>query len=474
MGYDFAVIEVANCPADVCTDWYQVVVDAAAYPYQEEFKLWGSTADWGWLGTGDFAYYYPGLPAVDDDGWVNGMTVDLLDAYDMVGGTYNAFVPGQFISVRFRMQSDGGWNQRGIKIDDLSIPGLDAELNNGFGTDVDTGVFVETFDNMDNWCTDIMHYGQFWEHIADQEWCATFPDCGGIIDGLIWETEIMDAYEAYLTFIVDFDLGGSGEAFAQISSDGGVTWYTLAHYTGVDTITEHFDITPWAGNDVLIRFLYENHGSAGFICVDELQITGKKDTTAPTSDITMTGTMKDSGWYSTAVSITLTADDEGSGVKEIHYVLDGVETVIAGDTATFTVSGDGVHNIEFWAVDFTGNEGAHTSVPTFRIDSGSPPTVAITAPEPGLYLFGNKLLSASRVIIIGAFTIEATASDAESGIYRVQFYLDGDIICEDTEAPFSAYCAEKHSGAGTIKVVAEDFAQNTAEDTLDITYFKFL
>jgi hypothetical protein len=29
-------------------------------------------------------------------------------------------------------------------------------------------------------------------------------------------------------------------------------------------------------------------------------------------------------------------------------------------------------------------------------------------------------------------------------------------------------------GDGTIRVVAEDFAQNTAEDTLDITYYKFL
>jgi len=29
-------------------------------------------------------------------------------------------------------------------------------------------------------------------------------------------------------------------------------------------------------------------------------------------------------------------------------------------------------------------------------------------------------------------------------------------------------------GAGTIKVIAEDFSGNTAEDTLDITYYKFL
>ena len=104
----------------------------------------------------------------------------------------------------------------------------------------------------------------------------------------------------------------------------------------------------------------------------------------------------------------------------------------------------------------------------------SPPTVSLTAPEPGLYLFGIKLLPTSKIIIIGAFIVEATASDAESGIYRLQFYLDGELFAEDTEPPFSVYCAIKHMGAGIIKVVAEDFVHNAAEDTLEITYYNFL
>lgn len=189
--------------------------------------------------------------------------------------------------------------------------------------------------------------------------------------------------------------------------------------------------------------------------------------------ITMTGTMTDAGWYSTPVSVKLTATDD-NGVKEVHYILDGKETVVAGSSASFTVSGNGAHNIEYWSVDLTGNVETHKTVPTFRIDSGAPPSVSITAPTPGLYLFGNRLLSLSKVFIIGAFTVEATASDAESGVYRVQFLLDGDVISEDTTAPFSAYVAAKHMGSGVLKVVAEDFSGNTAEDTLDITYYKFL
>ena len=108
-----------------------------------------------------------------------------------------------------------------------------------------------------------------------------------------------------------------------------------------------------------------------------------------------------------------------------------------------------------------------------EIDTG-PPEVKLIAPEPGLYLFGNKLLPTSKIILIGAFTVEATASDSESGVYRLQFYLDDELFAEDTETPFSVRCAVKHMGAGVIKVIAEDFVLNTAADTLDITYYNFL
>jgi hypothetical protein len=276
--------------------------------------------------------------------------------------------------------------------------------------------------------------------------------------------------------------GPTPTGFIEISTDGGENWFILDklynEFSG-GYVTDTYDISFFAGNEILIRFRIdgtdeEAQDANPFWCIDEITISGKKDDTAPTSSITMSGTMTDAGWYSSSVQCVITAVDDVA-MGEIHYILDGVEKVVSGDKATFSVTGNGAHNIEFWAVDLIGNEETpHNTVPTFRIDAGSPPSVAITAPDVGLYLFGNKLLSLSKVFIIGAFTVEATASDAESGVYRVQFFLDGDLISEDTAAPFSAYCAVKHMGAGTIKAVAEDFSGNTAEDTLDITYYKFL
>jgi hypothetical protein len=458
-GYDYVYLDISDdCEPDQETDWVNV----------ERFAYWPDSTydnalDWT---------YIAAYPTYLGDGWWHYV-------FDL-----SSLISDCDFTIRFWYESDGGWQARGFLVDDLSITGW---------RDEDGDPIVDTMDTMDNWYADCKYIGDYWD-TTSAPYCITIPFLP-VDNSLVWATEIEDAYEAWLTFDVTYDLADTScipdiygfQADVEISSDGGSTWYTLCEITGSATNEQYtYDITTHAGKPLLLKItIFFNGpvasildalscGTTNFFCLNDAWITGKSDDTAPTSTATMSGTMKESGWYTTSVQITVTASDEGAGRGEIHYIVDGVESVVSGDTATFTVSGNGEHNVEYWAVDAMGNEEAHHIIPAFRIDSGAPPSVAITAPEPGLYLFGNKLLSASKVIIIGAFTVEATASDAESGIYRVQFYLDGDLISEDTTVPFSAYIAEKHMGAGTIKVVAEDFAQNTAEDTLDVTYYKFL
>jgi len=190
----------------------------------------------------------------------------------------------------------------------------------------------------------------------------------------------------------------------------------------------------------------------------------------PSASVSLSGNSVGPGMYAGPVTVTITAVDD-MAMGEIHYTLDGVETVVDGNKATFKVSDDGDHTVTFFPVDATGNVGSTGSV-SFSIDN-SPPTVSITAPEPGLYLLGNKLLGMSKVFIIGAFTAEATADDAQ-GVAVVQFLLNGEVVGEDTTAPYDAYIAVKNMGAATLKVIAEDGVGNTAEDSMDITYYKFL
>jgi hypothetical protein len=309
-----------------------------------------------------------------------------------------------------------------------------------------------------------------------------------IDEAIIWETEIEDAYEAYLTANWVYDLPNGAELTFEISADGGDNWYIIAHEEGPKTIipsavpSTPFDLTPWAGNSLLIRVHLENHGVDtdsdgtpdtwydGYVCVDHVAIQGKQDLFPPTASISLSGNNVGPGMYAGPVSVTITAKDD-MAMGEIHYILDGTESVVSGNKATFTVSEDGDHTIEYWAVDATGNEGGHSSV-SFSIDN-SPPTVSLTAPEPGLYLFGSKLLSMNKPFIIGAFTAAATAEDAQ-GVAVVKFLLNGEVVGEDTEAPYDVYIAQKNMGGATLEAVAEDGVGNTASDSMDITYYKFL
>jgi hypothetical protein len=479
---DYSAVGPEHCDENIYWQIVDLVTGWAPYDY----PLY--VAPWTILGT------------LDADNWVRGAGIDFGILQDY------GFITGDEIGIRFRFQSDNyymdpgyGYGEiRGVRIDNVFIEDFFdvTEITDP------APVFEDLLDplcDLTNWCVYNLQYGQFWEEISDTEYCTFFPG-DPLLDALVWETEIADAYVAQLTLESDWSFGADEhETYGriEISKDGGANWFILDKLFGTSggyTTLGPYDLTSFTGNEILIRFIVDGvHAdmamwlslirgysviypgpNSGFWCINNLEIVGKKDTTAPDSMIQMSGTMTDAGWYSSAVSCTITATDDNE-VREIHYILDGVEKVVAGDVASFTVSGNGAHNIEFWAIDNVGNvETPHNTVPTFRIDAGSPPTVAITAPEPGLYLFGNKLLSLSKVMIIGAFTVEATADDAESGVYRVQFMLDGDLIAEDTEAPYSAYCAVKHMGAGTLSATAEDFSGNTADDTLDITYYKFL
>jgi hypothetical protein len=330
-----------------------------------------------------------------------------------------------------------------------------------------------------------------------------------IDEAIVWETEIADAYEAWLYCgewmwhgeTPSAPLKGAIISF-ELSADDGDHWYVIAKkdsatvlngYTHVDipagqepVLDDLFDLTPWAGQSLLLRLRVQNIGRniwdpnthsisyrtyyRGYVAIRDVHIYCKHDVLPPTASISLSGNLVGPGMYAGAVSFTITAVDD-MAMGQVHYKLDGVETTVNGNKATGKVSTDGAHTIEYWAVDASGNEGAHATV-SFSIDS-TPPTVSITGPEPGLYLFGKKLLSMSKPIIIGAFTAEATASDAQ-GLRVVRFMLNGEVIGEDTTAPYSAYIAVKNMGAATLKVVAVDGVGSTAEDTLDITYFKFL
>lgn len=93
------------------------------------------------------------------------------------------------------------------------------------------------------------------------------------------------------------------------------------------------------------------------------------DTTAPTTLASATPRLK--RWNKTPVTVLLNATDDaaGSGVREVHYALQGAETrseVIPGDSAPVTISAEGTTTLSYFAVDNEGNQEAAKTL-TVRI-----------------------------------------------------------------------------------------------------------
>ena len=119
------------------------------------------------------------------------------------------------------------------------------------------------------------------------------------------------------------------------------------------------------------------------------------------------------GWYTGAVTVTLTAADEagGSGVASTEYQLDDATTWTAY-TAPVPVTGDGTHEVRFRSTDTAGNVEATKKV-TVKIDATAPVTTATFAPanDDGWHN--------------GTVPVVLTATDAGSGVKKLEWSLDG-------------------------------------------------
>jgi hypothetical protein len=118
-----------------------------------------------------------------------------------------------------------------------------------------------------------------------------------------------------------------------------------------------------------------------------------------------------SGWYLGPVTVVLTATDNSSGVKAIHYAVSGLvgfDGQSAGSTATISITHDGLADLTFYAEDMAGNTEAE-QMAGFKIDS-VPPTIARggVAPVPNSAGWNNT-----------PPTVKFNASDATSGVLFV-------------------------------------------------------
>ena len=92
----------------------------------------------------------------------------------------------------------------------------------------------------------------------------------------------------------------------------------------------------------------------------------------------------------------------------------------------------------------------------------TPPTVTITRPVNSLYFVNLEIIPLSSAIIIGRIEVTVNATDDDSGIDRVEFYVNDQIRYTDPEEPYSWMWTDWVFSSFVIKVIAYDKEENYA------------
>src|SRR5437762_3051698 len=165
------------------------------------------------------------------------------------------------------------------------------------------------------------------------------------------------------------------------------------------------------------------------------------DTIAPVSTCLVSGTGGANSWYTSSVSVSLSATDDRSGVAAIHFLIDG--SAWQTYTGAVVVQGEGTHTVGYYATDIAGNNEATRTV-SANIDTSKPVTSAQVRGTP-----------APDGSYVGSANITLTATDVGSGVQAVQYRLDG-----GAWRPYTTTFLLSGNGQHTIDYAATDVAGN--------------
>jgi len=100
------------------------------------------------------------------------------------------------------------------------------------------------------------------------------------------------------------------------------------------------------------------------------------------------------------------------------------------------------------------------------------PTLEITKPRNALYFLNKEIFQLSGgILIIGKIDVDVTATDNDSGIDRVEFYVNNQILGNDTTAPYTWLWNQTAFFRQTLTVKAFDKEGNEASKEIEVWKF---
>ncbi|MGW3741429.1 OmpL47-type beta-barrel domain-containing protein [Streptomyces sp. NPDC005146] len=269
---------------------------------------------------------------------------------------------------------------------------------------------------------------------------TTAPETSAKVDG---DKNADGAYvgQATVTVSATDDSSGVGTVEYAVGADGAWQPYTTPVVVNeVGTHSIRYRATDKAGNTA-------SEKSVDFA----VAAPPTDDRTAPETSATVSGEKDAQGAYLGMATITVTASDTGSGVNTIEYAV-GAGGAWQPYTAPVMVHEVGTHTVRYRATDKAGNAAAEKSVDFTVV---APPSQDTTPPETTAKAEGDK--NSDNAYLTSA-KVTVTATDAESGVDRIEYSLDG--------GPYLAYTATvivDRVGYHTVAHRATDKAGNTSE-----------
>ncbi|MFD9222553.1 OmpL47-type beta-barrel domain-containing protein [Streptomyces sp. NPDC060064] len=269
---------------------------------------------------------------------------------------------------------------------------------------------------------------------------TTAPDTTAKVDG---DKNADGAYVGQATVTVSATDAGSGVDKIEYAVGAAGAWQAYTTPVVVNEVGAH-------------KIRYRAADKAGNISAEKavdfsVVAPPTDDKTPPETSATVSGEKNDQGQYLGMATVTVTASDTGSGVNTIEYAI-GTSDAWQPYTAPVMVHEAGTHKVRYKATDKAGNAAVEKSVDFTVV---TPPAEDKTPPETSAGVTGQKN---SDGAYITSAKVTLTATDAGSGVDKVEYSLDG--------GPYLAYTTPvivDRVGFHTVLHRATDKAGNTSQ-----------
>ncbi len=290
----------------------------------------------------------------------------------------------------------------------------------------------------------------------------------------IWENLSGRAY-GYLVHVEPCPGAVPTTSIRKMTGDlGNAPWYTSNVQVDYEVTSECLPAAtysivdggkPWYGTSVLVRrdgqhvLEYFSRDSSDGSLEETRSTVVSIDGTPPVTTPVLSGIEGENGWFQSGVNVALEATDATSGLAGTRYGVDG-QALRPGSSTS--VSGDGVHALEYTSTDVAGNQEPVRSADV-RIDSVDPDG-SITSPQAGgAYVLGQGVDLPGplpRTILVGQKTVFVAADDATSGVALVELWVDGALAATSDAEPhaFPLDVDGMAPGEHTIRAVIRDAA----------------